>query len=159
MAEAVLAHVVDGAPGDRPHDGETLAGREAGLGQDRFVRLEAVRVEIRQLVVALVADLLRPQVPLIAGRSADSMDERQVQPDLAPGVIGKTLYRWAYQMGLCELPRNMMTYTRVPSNGQPTIRTFTMDELKLLWAHSPQNRAPTGTSPSLPRPRISLTSP
>lgn len=49
----------------------------------------------------------------------------------------KAFYMWAYELRLCELPRNLKRLSKIelPS---PIAETFTMKELKLLWKHADQ---------------------
>lgn len=44
----------------------------------------------------------------------------------------KALYRWCYEMRLCELPRNIGRYARM-TVPEPEPEVFTLDEVRILW--------------------------
>ena len=48
----------------------------------------------------------------------------------------KALYRWCYEMRLCELPRNIGRYARM-TVPEPEPEVFTLDEVNMLWDAAP----------------------
>jgi integrase len=45
----------------------------------------------------------------------------------------KKMYLWAYELRLCEMPRNLGSFTRCVLP-KPVIKTYTIDEVRTLWA-------------------------
>jgi excisionase family DNA binding protein len=62
---------------------------------------------------------------------------RPISPFTAQGRLSsvRIMIRWAWRMHLIEnLPRNLDGIASIPNSGQPKVHTFSLDELKLLWA-------------------------
>ena len=77
----------------------------------------------------------------VLDRPVSKRIKRKISRSTVKEYLGalKTLYRWAYKTYLCEhLPRNMIDFTKMPSAGEPEIAAFTMDEIRELWATSPE---------------------
>jgi excisionase family DNA binding protein len=64
---------------------------------------------------------------------------RPISPFTAQGRLSnvRIMLRWAWRMHLIEnLPRNLDGIASIPNSGQPKVHTFSLDELKLLWANA-----------------------
>jgi integrase len=67
-------------------------------------------------------------------RQTDPQTPSPIQPSTARARLAavKHLFRWAFQMRLCDMPRNILTYAKVRLP-QPKVERFTLDQLRILW--------------------------
>ena len=59
---------------------------------------------------------------------------KPIRPATARDILWtvKSLYQWAYELRLCELPRNLKSFSKCPLP-QPQIKTYSIEEVRRLW--------------------------
>ena len=59
---------------------------------------------------------------------------KPISPATARDILStvKSIYQWAYELRLCELPRNLRTFAKC-SLPQPRVKTYTVEDVRCLW--------------------------